>query len=43
MAYYDLAGNPVTEDFDWAGPIGEDGTGFVCLNEKLYRIQFQED
>lgn len=40
MAYYDYAGNQVTEDFDWAGPIGDDGAGFVCRDGKLCRIQF---
>lgn len=43
MAYYDLAGNQVTEDFDWAGPIGDDGAGFVCKGGQLYRIQFPEE
>lgn len=33
---------PLTEPFDWAGPIGEDGAGFVGLNGRIFRIQFQE-
>lgn len=39
-AYFDYAGNQVSEAFDWAGPIGDDGAGFVCKDGKLYRIQF---
>ena len=39
-AYFDYAGNQVSEPFDWAGPIGDDGAGFVCKDGKLYRIQF---
>ncbi len=39
-AYYDYAGNQVSEDFEWAGPIGDDGAGFVCRDGVLYRIQF---
>lgn len=40
MAYYDFSGNQVTEDLDWAGPIGPDGAGFVCKGGRLFRIQF---
>ncbi len=40
MAYYDYAGNQVSEDFEWAGPVGDDGAGFVCQGNTLYRIQF---
>lgn len=40
-AYYDYAGNRVTEDFDWAGPIGEARAGFVCRDGGLFRIQFE--
>lgn len=40
MAYYDYAGNQVSEDFDWAGPIGDDGAGSVCRDGALCRIQF---
>lgn len=39
-AYFDYAGNQVSEPFDWAGPIGDDGAGFVCKDDRLYRIQF---
>ena len=39
-AYFDYAGNQVSEAFDWAGPIGDDGAGFVCKDDRLYRIQF---
>ena len=39
-AYYDYAGNQVSDDFDWAGPIGDDGAGFVCQDGRLFRIQF---
>lgn len=39
-AYFDYAGNRVSEAFDWAGPIGDDGAGFVCQDGKLFRIQF---
>ena len=42
MTYYDLAGNQASEDFDWAGPIGDDGAGFVSKDGKLWRIQFSE-
>lgn len=39
-AYFDYAGNQVSEPFTWAGPIGDDGAGFVCKDGKLCRIQF---
>lgn len=39
-AYFDYAGNQASEPFTWAGPIGDDGAGFVCKDGKLCRIQF---
>lgn len=38
--YVDQDMVPVTGYFDWTGPIGEDGSGFVGLDRKIYRIQF---
>ncbi len=38
--YFDYAGNQVSEPFTWAGPIGDDGAGFVSKDGKLFRIQF---
>lgn len=31
----------VSQPFDWVGPIGDDGAGFVGLEGKVYRIQFE--
>lgn len=39
--YYDLSMKPVSQKFDWTGTIGPDGRGFVGLDEKIYRIQFE--
>lgn len=38
--YLDLTGQPVSETFEWAGPIGVDGQGFVGLDGAVYRIEF---
>lgn len=38
--YVDMNMTPVSSYFDWAGPIGEDGSGFVGQDGKIYRIQF---
>lgn len=40
--YVDRDMVPVTGYFDWTGPIGEDGSGFVGQDGKIYRIQFQK-
>ncbi len=40
--YYDLSGQPVSEDFDWCGGLNADGQGFVGLNGKIYRIDFAQ-
>ncbi len=39
--YVDAAGSPVSEDFDWCGGLTADGQGFVGLNGKIYRIEFE--
>ena len=39
-AYFNLAGEQATGDFDRAGPIGDGGAGFVCKDGKPFRIQF---
>ncbi len=39
--YYDTSRRPVSQRFDWAGQIGPDGRGFVGLDGKIYRIQFE--
>lgn len=31
---------PASQKFDWAGPVGADGRGFVGLDGKIYRIEF---
>lgn len=31
---------PASQKFDWAGPVGADGRGFVGLEGKIYRIEF---
>lgn len=38
--YVDMDMVPVSPYFDWAGPIGADGSGFVGQDGKIYRIQF---
>lgn len=40
--YKDAAGIPVSQEFDWGGPITEDGQGFVGMDGKIYRIQFEK-
>ncbi len=41
VAYYiDAGGVPVSQKFDWAGHITDDGQGFVGLDGKIYRIDF---
>ena len=34
-------GVPVTPVFDWVGPVADDGSAFVGLDGKIYRLQFQ--
>ncbi len=42
-AYYvDANGSPVSQKFDWAGHITDDGQGFVGLDGKIYRINFAQ-
>ncbi len=42
-AYYvDAGGSPVSQKFDWAGHITDDGQGFVGLDGKIYRIDFAQ-
>lgn len=40
--YVDDTGLPVSQKFDWAGHITEDGQGFVGIDGKIYRIEFEE-
>lgn len=40
--YYDTSLKPVSQKFTWTGPIGPDGRGFVGLDGKIYRIQFEQ-
>ncbi len=40
--YLDANGVPVSQKFDWAGHITDDGQGFVGLNGKIYRIDFAQ-
>lgn len=41
-AYYVSSdGTAASEIFDWAGDIGPDGRGFVGLEGKIYRIEFE--
>ena len=39
--YYNENHIPVTPVFQWVGPVGYDGKGFVAREGKLYRIEFQ--
>ena len=39
--YVDAAGAPVSRRFDWGSYITDDGQGFVGLDEKIYRIEFE--
>lgn len=39
--YVDADGVPVSRPFDWGSYITDDGQGFVGLEEKIYRIQFE--
>ena len=41
-AFYDAQGRQVTPCFDWAGTIGPGGAGFVGMDRKIYRIQFEK-
>ena len=34
-------GVPVTPEFEWVGPVAGDGSAFVGLDGKIYRLQFQ--
>ena len=34
-------GVPVTPEFEWVGPVADDGSAFVGLDGKIYRLQFQ--
>lgn len=40
--YINALGETVSEKFDWAGPITADGQGFVGMDQKIYRIQFEK-
>lgn len=40
--YVDAAGTPVSQRFDWAGHITDDGQGFVGIDGKIYRIDFAQ-
>lgn len=40
ILYYSESGVPVSQKFDWASQIGPDGTGFVGLDGKIYRIDY---
>lgn len=40
--YVDAAGTPVSQEFGWVGHITNDGQGFVGMDGKIYRIQFQK-
>ena len=39
--YIDPSGAPISEKFDWAGAINADGQGFVGIEGKIYRIEFE--
>lgn len=39
--YVDDAGLPVSQKFDWAGHITDDGQGFVGIDGKIYCIEFE--
>ena len=38
--YLNDGGVPVTPEFDWVGPVADDGSAFVGLDGKAYRLQF---
>lgn len=38
--YYDANGKPMSQRFDWCGPLDQYLRGFVGLEGKIYRIQF---
>lgn len=38
--YWDAGGHPVSQKFDWCGDLSAQGQGFVGLEGKIYRIQF---
>lgn len=38
--YWDAGGHPVSQRFDWCGDLSAQGQGFVGLEGKIYRIQF---
>ena len=38
--YLNDGGVPVTPEFDWVGPVAGDGSAFVGLDGKAYRLQF---
>lgn len=40
--YANNVGHPVSEAFDWAGALTGEGKGFVGVDGKIYRIQFEE-
>ncbi len=40
--YLDAGGTPISQKFDWAGHITDDGQGFVGLDGKIYRIDFAQ-
>lgn len=40
--FLNAGGVPVTPEFDWVGPVAEDGSAFVGLDGKVYRLQFVE-
>ena len=39
--YLNDGGVPVTPEFDWVGPVADDGSAFVGLDGKVYRLQFE--
>ncbi len=39
--YWDADGHPVSQRFDWCGDLSAQGQGFVGLDGKIYRIQFE--
>lgn len=41
--YYSYEGEALTPWFEWAGPINDEGRGFVMDWGRVYRIRFQED
>lgn len=41
-AFFNAQGEQVTPTFDWAGTINAEGAGFVGMDRKIYRIQFEK-